>query len=72
MDKYQDKEAAMDDYSHEKKLGADGRYELEQGDKAAADNDFNHASDLKKDAHDDALHRHAREKVLRHMTMHRS
>ena len=36
MNKYEDKEASMDDYSHEKKLGADGRYELEHGKKAAA------------------------------------
>ena len=61
MDKYQDKEAAMDDYSHEKKLGADGRYELEKGDKSAAKDDFDHASALKKDAHYDAIHR-----VLKH------
>ena len=43
MNKYEDKEASMDDYSHEKKLGADGRYELEHGKKAAAENDFDHA-----------------------------
>ena len=58
MNKYQDKESAMDDYSHEKKLGADGRYELEHGKKAAAENDFNHAHALKKDAHYDAEQRH--------------
>lgn len=72
MDKYEDKEAAKDDYSHEKKLGADGRYELEHGKRAAAENDFNHAHALKRDAHDDALHRHAREKVLKHMHGHKS
>ncbi len=26
MDKYQDKESAKDDYSHERKLRIDGRY----------------------------------------------
>ena len=57
MDKYQDKEAAMDDYSHEKKLGADGRYELEHGKKDAAKDDFDHAHALKKDAHHDAVSR---------------
>jgi hypothetical protein len=61
MDKRQDKEAAMDDYSHEKKLGADGRYELEHGKKDDAKNDFDHAHALKKDAHYDAIHR-----VLKH------
>jgi len=61
MDKYQDKEAAMDDYSHEKKLGADGRYELEHGKKDDAKNDFDHAHALKKDAYYDAIHR-----VLKH------
>ena len=67
MNKYQDKEAAMDDYSHEKKLGHDGRYQLEKGDIAAADNDFDHAHALKRDAHDDAYHRHSRDKVMKHM-----
>jgi|TARA_R110000824_G_scaffold41435_5_gene123287 hypothetical protein len=54
MDKYQDKEASMDDYSHEKKLKADGRYEAATGKTAAAKNDFDHAHALKKDAHHDA------------------
>ncbi len=67
MDKYEDKEASMDDYSHEKKLGADGRYDLEHGHKSWAKNDFDHAHALKKDAHDDAYHRHSRTKVLKHM-----
>ena len=31
MDKYQDKEASMDDYSHEKKLKSDGRFEAAEG-----------------------------------------
>ena len=31
MNSYQDKEASMDDYSHEKKLKADGRYEAAHG-----------------------------------------
>ena len=34
MNAYQDKKASMDDYSHEKKLGADGRYDLEHGHKS--------------------------------------
>ena len=72
MNKYQDKEAAMDDYSHEKKLGADGRYELEHGKKAAAKNDFDHAHALKRDAHDDAHHRRSREHVMKHMHSHKS
>ena len=67
MDKYEDKEASMDDYSHEKKLGADGRYDLEHGHKSWAKYDFDHAHALKKDAHDDAYHRHSRTKVLKHM-----
>jgi hypothetical protein len=57
MDKYQDKEASMDDYSHEKKLKADGRYMAEKGDVSAAKDDFDHAHALKKDAHDDAVSR---------------
>ena len=61
MDKYQDKEAAMDDYSHEKKLAHDGRAELVEGNKSAAEDDFAHAHYLKDDAHDDAIHR-----VLKH------
>jgi len=66
MKKYEDKEASMDDYSHEKKIGADGRYELEHGKKAAAENDFDHAHALKKDAHDDARNRHYRHPILKH------
>jgi len=31
MTNYQDKESAKDDYSHEKKLAHDGRYELVHG-----------------------------------------
>ena len=57
MNKYEDKKASMDDYSHEKKLGADGRDELEKGDTAAADNDFDHAHALKDDAHYDHMNR---------------
>ena len=57
MDKYEDKEASMDDYSHEKKLGADGRYDLEHGHKSWAKNDFDHAHALKKDASYDAKNR---------------
>lgn len=72
MNKYQDKEAAMDDYSHEKKLGADGRYELEHGKKAAAKNDFDHAHALKKDAHYDHMNRESRHPILKHMHSHRS
>jgi len=67
MNKYQDKEAAMDDYSHEKKLKADGRYEAAHGKMANAENDFDHAHALKRDAHDDAYHRHSRSKVMKHM-----
>jgi hypothetical protein len=67
MNKYQDKESAKDDYSHEKKLGADGRYELEHGKKAAAENDFNHAHALKNDAHDDHMSRFRKHPILKHM-----
>jgi len=67
MSGYQDKEASMDDYSHEKKLGADGRYELEHGKKAAAENDFDHAHALKKDAHHDAEQRKHAHPILKHM-----
>ena len=66
MNRYEDKEASMDDYSHEKKLGADGRYELENGKKAAAENDFNHAHALKKDAHDDHMSRFRKHPILKH------
>ena len=66
MNKYQDKEASMDDYSHERKLRIDGRYEAAHGKMAAAENDFDHAHALKRDAHDDAFHRHSREKILKH------
>ena len=48
MDKYQDKEASMDDYSHERKLRIDGRYEAAHGKMAAAENDFDHEHALKK------------------------
>tara|TARA_R110001592_G_scaffold123938_2_gene332422 strand:- start:2976 stop:3188 length:213 start_codon:yes stop_codon:yes gene_type:complete len=54
MNKHQDKESSMDDYSHERKLRIDGRYEAAQGKMAAAKNDFDHAHALKKDAHYDA------------------
>jgi len=64
MNAYQDKEASMDDYSHEKKLKADGRYEAAKGKMANAKNDFDHAHALKKDAHHDAKGRHA---ILKHM-----
>ena len=57
MNKYQDKEAAMDDYSHERKLRIDGRYESAHGKMANAENDFDHAHALKKDAHHDAVNR---------------
>ena len=43
----------MDDYSHERKLRIDGRYEAAKGKMAAARNDFDHAHALKKDAHYD-------------------
>ena len=53
MNKYQDKKSAMDDYSHERKLRKDGRYEAAHGKMRAAKNDFDHAHALKKDAHYD-------------------
>ena len=53
MNKYQEKKAAMDDYSHERKLRIDGRYEAAHGKMRAARNDFDHAHALKKDAHYD-------------------
>jgi hypothetical protein len=64
MNAYQDKEASMDDYSHEKKLKADGRYEAAHGKMANAKNDFDHAHALKKDAHYDAKGRHS---IMKHM-----
>jgi len=67
MDKYEDKEAAKDDYSHEKKLGADARWDMEHGHGEWAGADIDHAHALKRDAHDDAYHRHSRTKVLKHM-----
>jgi hypothetical protein len=67
MDKHQDKEASMDDYSHEKKLKADGRYEAAHGKMANAGNDFDHAHALKLDAHYDAMHRHPALKHQKHV-----
>ena len=64
MNASQDKSASMDDYSHEKKLKADGRYEAAHGKMANAKNDFDHAHALKKDAHYDAKGRHA---IMKHM-----
>tara|TARA_R100001198_G_C5178709_1_gene176308 strand:- start:34 stop:927 length:894 start_codon:yes stop_codon:yes gene_type:complete len=64
MNASQDKSASMDDYSHEKKLKADGRYEAAHGKMANAKNDFDHAHALKKDAHDDAR---GRASILKHM-----
>jgi len=57
MNKYQDKESSMDDYSHERKLRIDGRYEAAHGKMKDAKNDFDHASNLKKDAKHDAAER---------------
>ena len=59
MNKYEDKEASMDDYSHERKLRIDGRYEAAHGKMADAKNDFDHAHALKIDAHHDAMNRAA-------------
>ncbi len=64
MNKYEDKKASMDDYSHERKLRIDGRYEAAHGKMAAAKNDFDHAHALKKDAHYDAKNR--RDRNYRH------
>ena len=64
MNAYQDKEASMDDYSHEKKLKVDGRYEAAHGKMANAKNDFDHAHALKKDAKHDAKGRHS---IMKHM-----
>jgi|5_EtaG_2_1085323.scaffolds.fasta_scaffold65872_1 hypothetical protein len=64
MDASQDRSASMDDYSHEKKLKADGRYEAAHGKMANAKNDFDHAHALKKDAHHDAR---SRISILKHM-----
>jgi hypothetical protein len=64
MNAYQDKEASMDDYSHEKKLKADGRYEAAKGDMSNAKNDFDHAHALKNDAKHDAKGRHS---IMKHM-----
>ena len=57
MDKYQDKKASMDDYSHERKLRIDGRYKAAHGKMADAEEDFDRAHALKKDAHYDAQSR---------------
>jgi hypothetical protein len=64
MSASQDRSASMDDYSHEKKLKADGRYEAAHGKMANAKNDFDHAHALKKDAHYDAR---SRISILKHM-----
>lgn len=64
MSASQDRSASMDDYSHEKKLKSDGRYEAAHGKMANAKNDFNHAHALKKDAKHDARGRHS---IMKHM-----
>ena len=66
MNKYQDKEAAMDDYSHERKLRIDGRYEMEHGCKECGEDDFDHAHALKEDAHHDHMSRFRRHPILKH------
>ena len=66
MDKYQDKKAAMDDYSHERKLRIDSRYEAAHGKMANAENDFDHAHALKKDAHYDHMDRNSPHPILKH------
>ena len=69
MNKYEDKEASMDDYSHEKKLGADARWDMEHGHGDWAGDDIDHAHALKRDAHHDAEHRrdrHYRHPILKH------
>lgn len=71
MNKYEDKEASMDDYSHEKKLKADGRYEAAKGKMANAKNDFDHAHALKRDARFDAVSRRDSKKtpsISKHMS----
>ena len=67
MNKYQDKESAKDDYSHERKLRIDGRYEMEHGCKDCGEDDFDHAHALKKDAHYDHMNRESRHPILHHM-----
>ena len=69
MNKYQDKEAAKDDYSHEKKLGADARWDMEHGKGKDAGADIDHAHALKKDAHYDAVSR--REDHGHHASVHK-
>jgi hypothetical protein len=64
MNASQDRSASMDDYSHEKKLKSDGRYEAAHGKMANARNDFDHAHALKKDAKHDARGRHS---IMKHM-----
>ena len=67
MNKYQDKEAAKDDYSHEKKFGADARWDMEHGRGKSAGADIDHAHALKLDAHYDAMHRHPALKHQKHI-----
>ncbi len=71
MNKDEDKESSMDDYSHEKKLKDDGRYEAAKGKMANAKNDFDHAHALKRDAHFDAVSRRDSKKtpsISKHMS----
>ncbi len=70
MNKYEDKESAKDDYSHEKKLGADARWDMEHGRGKDAGADIDHAHALKRDAHFDAEHR--RDKHYRHPILKRN
>jgi len=72
MNKYEDKESAKDDYSHERNLRIDGRWEVEHGCKECGEDDFDHAHALKKDAHYDHMNRESRHPILHHMhTMHK-
>ena len=67
MDKYEDTEAAKDDYSHERKLAIDGEWEKDHGCESCGQEDFDHAHALKRDAHYDHMNKDSRHPILHHM-----
>ena len=64
MDKYQDKEAAKDDYAHIRDLKDSEKHDYSASWKKE---DEDHIKALKKDAHYDAIHRHPALKHQKHI-----
>ena len=66
MDKYEDKEASMDDYSHKRKLEIDAEWDKHHGHKDWARNDEGHEHALEIDAHYDHLNRESPHPIIKH------